>query len=132
MFMRSKFVFFYLAAAVLVISSAASAHHGSAAYETTKSITVKGTVTSFEFVNPHVRFYMDVKDDKGSVEHWQGEMGPPSMLTHRGWGRTSLKPGDEIAVTGHPSKNGSTSMIVQKVVLSNGEELKMGGGGEEY
>jgi hypothetical protein len=131
--MRGKQMFLFLVfVAVLMTSGTVSAHHGSAAYESSKSVTVKGTVTSFEFVNPHVRFYVDVKDDKGNVEHWSGEMGPPSMLTHRGWGRNSLKPGDEITVTGHPSKNGSPSMIVQKVVLSTGEELKMGGGGEEY
>lgn len=127
-----KMLLFFVILAVGFSSVTASAHHGNAAYEATKSVTVKGTITSFFFVNPHVRFYVDVKDDKGNVEHWQGEMGPPSMLTHRGWTHNSLKPGDEVTVTGHPSKNGTSTMIVQKVVLANGEELKMGGGGEEY
>ncbi len=131
--MRSKLMFIFLVfVAVLVVSDTVSAHHGNAAYEASKSVTVKGTVASFYFINPHVRFYVDVRDDKGNVEQWEAEMGPPSMLTHRGWGRNSLKPGEEVTVTGHPSKNGSTSMIVQKIVLSTGEELKMGGGGEGY
>lgn len=131
--MRIKLMFLlFVLTAGLIVSRPAAAHHGSAAYEPSKSVTLKGTVTEFEFVNPHVRFYIDVRDDKGNTEHWQAEMGPPSMLAHKGWNRNSLKPGDEVTFTGHPAKNGSTSMIVQKVVLSNGEELKMGGNGEEY
>jgi len=131
--MRSKLLsLFTTLVVVLMVSATALAHHGSAAYESTKSVTVKGTVTAFWFINPHTRFYLDVTDDKGNVEHWQGEMGPPTMLAHRGWSKNTLKAGDQITVTGHPGKNGSTSMIVQKIVLSTGEELKSGGGGEEY
>jgi len=132
--MRSKLLsLFAMFAVVLTVSGPVFAHHGNAAYETTISVTVKGTVTAFWFINPHTRFYLDVKDDKGNIEQWQGEMGPPTMLAHRGWGKNSLKPGDQITVTGHRAKNGSNSIIPQRIVLSTGEELLKGGrGGDEY
>ena len=77
--MRAKLgVFVTLAATLLVFSVSTFAHHGNAAYDTGASLTVKGTVTDFRFINPHCQIYFDAKNDKGEVEHWQGELTAPT------------------------------------------------------
>jgi diphthamide biosynthesis methyltransferase len=115
-----------LAAAVglLTLVGTIFAHHGTAAYETTQETTVKGTVTDFEFINPHTLIFLDVKNDKGDVEHWQVDAQSPNQLTRDGWTKNSLKPGDQIAVTGFLAKNHSNILRFLKVVLPNGREIK--------
>lgn len=126
---RSIFPMIVAALAVaLVLPRLAEAHHGQAAYNTTSAVTVVGTVTDFQFVNPHVLIYMDVKNNKGETEKWQGELTSPNHLLRVGWTRSSLKPGDQITMTGYPAKNGATSMWISKILLANGTELKAGGG----
>ncbi len=106
----------------------ASAHHGTANYDTTKSVTVKGPVTDFQFINPHVLIFMEVKDGQGKVQKWQGELTSPNRLTRVGWSKSSIKPGDEITISGYPAKSGSPEIWIQKVVLASGQELQTGGG----
>ena len=117
-----------LIAIFLMGSSAAFAHHGTANYDTTKSITVKGPATSFQFINPHVTISMDVKDDKGKIQNWQGALTSPNRLTRTGWTKDSIKPGDVITISGFPAKSGSPEIWIQKVVLAGGQELDTGGG----
>jgi hypothetical protein len=112
----------------LLGSSTAFAHHGTANYDTTKSITVTGPATSFQFINPHVTIAMDVKDAKGKVQNWQGALTSPNRLTRTGWTKDSIKPGDVITISGFPAKSGSPEIWIQKVVLANGQELDTGGG----
>jgi Family of unknown function (DUF6152) len=82
--MRSKLgVFVPLADTLLVFSISMFAHHGNAAYDTGTSLTVKGTVTDFRFINPHCQIYFDAKNDKGEVEHWQGELTAPTNLAEQ-------------------------------------------------
>ena len=100
------------------------ANHGTAAYETTQETTVKGTVTDFEFINPHTLIFLDVKNDKGYVEHWQVDAQSPNQLTRDGWTKNSIKPGDSIAVTGFRAKNRSNILRFLRVVLSSGREIK--------
>jgi hypothetical protein len=111
-----------------MVSSAAFAHHGTANYDTTKSITVKGPATGFQFINPHVTISMDVKDDKGKIQNWQGALTSPNRLTRTGWTKDSIKPGDVITISGFPAKSGSPEIWIQKVVLASGQELDTGGG----
>jgi hypothetical protein len=115
-----------LAAAVglLTLVGPIFAHHGTAAYETTQETTVKGTVADFEFINPHTLIFLDVKNEKGDVEHWQVDAQSPNQLTRDGWTKNSLKPGDQIAVTGFRAKNHSNILRFLKVVLPNGREIK--------
>ena len=82
----------------------------------TKTITVKGVVTGFEFVNPHVEIYWDAKDDSGTTQKWQGELTSPNRLTRVGWTKSSIKPGDTITISGYPTKSGSHEIWIQKVV----------------
>jgi diphthamide biosynthesis methyltransferase len=100
------------------------AHHGTAAYETTQETTVKGTVTDFEFINPHTLIFLDVKNDRGDLEHWQVDAQSPNQLTRDGWTKNLLKPGDQIAVIGFRAKNHSNVLRLLKVVLPNGREIK--------
>ena len=88
-----------------------------------KWVTLKGTVTSFDWTNPHSYVYLDVKDDKGNVEKWTSEGGSPLMLTRYGWNRNIIKKGDQVTVSGHPAKDGSKFMRLEKLVLPNGQEL---------
>jgi hypothetical protein len=108
---------------VLLASGLLFAHHGTSAYDTTKLITVKGTVSDFQFNNPHVMISVDAKDDKGKVETWVSEANSPNVLTRHGWDRDIIKKGDQITVMGYRPKNGAKTLRLQKVVLSNGQEL---------
>jgi len=109
--------------ALLLISYPLLAHHGASAYDTAKPTTVKGTVTDYQFINPHVMISVEVTDDKGKTETWIGEANSPNVLSRHGWSRDMIKKGDQITLSGNPGKNGSKTLRLQKVVLSNGQEL---------
>jgi hypothetical protein len=111
---------------LLIVSAPLFAHHGTASYDTSKTITVKGTVTDFQFMNPHVLIFLDVKDDNGNLQKWQGELTSPNHLARVGWTRSSLKPGDQITLSGFPAKSGAGSMWISKVVLADGKALDTG------
>ena len=119
-----------LAVAMLILLgySVAFAHHGTANYDTTKSVTVKGSVSSFQFINPHVIISLDVKNEKGIVTNWQGGLTSPNHLMRSGWTRDTLKTGDVISMSGFPAKSGAPEMWIQKVVLASGEQLDTSGG----
>ena len=105
------------------------AHHGDAGYDTSKMVSVRGTVTDYQFINPHVEISLNVKGEDGSAESWQAEMNGPSILARAsGWNRNTLKPGQEIIVEGHRAKNGLKVIRVEKVSLPDGTELCPKGG----
>ena len=79
------------------------AHHAaSTKYDEKKPVTLKGSVTKVEWLNPHVYFYIDVKDSNGNVVNWAVENAPPNVLYRRGWGKDALKIGDMVTVEGFP------------------------------
>lgn len=93
-------------------------------YDMGRSVTVKATVTDFQWANPHVMIYADAKDDKGVVEKWSIELrGNPNVVAKAGWNKDTIKPGDALTFVGHPGKDGSRSMRLETVVLPNGMEL---------
>jgi len=107
-----------------LISAPLLAHHGEANYDTEKTVSVKGTVTAFEFVNPHVQISLDVKNDKGEIEKWVGEARSPAMLSrYGGWDKNTIKVGDVITFYGHRTKNGTPFMRLEKIVMADGKEL---------
>jgi hypothetical protein len=112
----------------LLGSGVAFAHHGTANFDTTKSVTVKGQVTSFQFINPHVTIALDVKDDRGNVQNWQGALTSPNHLMRSGWTRETLKLGEVITISGFPAKTGAPEIWIQKVVVASGETLDTSGG----
>jgi len=119
---------FALLIGLMTLASVAFAHHGTANYDTSKTVTVKGAVTDFQFINPHVIIAMDGKDETGKTQKWQGELTSPNRLSRAGWTKSSVKPGDTISISGYPSKSGSPEIWIQKVTLASGEDLPTGGG----
>lgn len=107
---------------LLAVVTVAFAHHGLAAFDTTKVIAVKGTVVEFHFVNPHCVVEFQVKDDKGGVHKWNGEMTSPAHL--HGWTATSLEAGNTVTVSGYRAKSGAYYMWITNLKSSNGTELK--------
>ena len=94
-------------AGVLLLSVPLSAHHGGAAYDTDKTITVKGTVTDYIWANPHVFVKVDVKDDSGNVAHWIVEAQNPVSMMQISWTKNTFKAGDQVEIDAMPAKNGN-------------------------
>ena len=120
---KTAFVF-GLTLVFLVACGQVSAHHGSSNYDLSKSVSVKGTITEFNFINPHSAIHLQAKDDKGNDEQWLIEADSPNNLARAGWTRESLKPGDQVTIVGNRLKDGSKVMRLQKVIFSDGKELK--------
>ena len=124
-----KQAFFGVFFAVLILFGVSlAAHHGAASFDTTKELTLKGTVTEWIWANPHCFLKFDAKDDTGTVRNWAVEVSNPTDMTRLGWARTSFKFGDEVTVTLQPVKNGAPVGRLRRVVLPNGETLGTGGG----
>ena len=124
--MRNKLLVFPATAIFLLLSLGRStlAHHGFVSwYDMSRTVSVKGTVTSFDWTNPHAYIYLDVKNEKGAVEKWSIELGALAMLARAGWRRDTLKDGDEITAIGNPAKDGKPTMHLAKIVLASGQEL---------
>jgi hypothetical protein len=98
-------------------------HHGNAAYDEKNPVTLKGTVTEFEWANPHSQIYFDVKDVKGDVVHWACETLSPGKLVRAGWSKDVVKPGDQITITLIPSKSGALVGLLHKLVFADGRTL---------
>jgi hypothetical protein len=117
---------FALAAVLVALSlgGRAVAHHSFAAtFDASKAIRVTGTLAKIEWTNPHIYFYVDVKDDKGAVVRWACESGAPGALSRRGFKRSLLKLGDELIVDGYQAKNGANLMDARRVTLPDGQIL---------
>jgi len=121
---RNRVLAFLAAAAgVLIPFVPLSAHHGSAAFESGKSIVMKGTVTRWFWANPHCFLSYDVKDESANITHWVAETSNPPDMVNRGWSKETFKPGDEVTVTVEPVKNGRPAGRLLQVVLPNGKTL---------
>jgi hypothetical protein len=121
-----------LVAGVGLIGGAAPlfAHHSFAAeFDSNKSITVEGTVTQIEWMNPHARFYVDAKDASGRTINWEFEMGSPNVLQREGWTRHSMKAGDHVIVGGFLAKDGSHLVNAHDVKLADGSKVFAGSSG---
>jgi hypothetical protein len=110
---------------LLLIVPSLRAHHGLAAFDTTHTVKMQGTVTDFQWINPHAYIYADLKDDKGKVANWKLEMGSLGMLTRfGGWTPTTVKRGDQVTVQGFRAKDGSAYMSLGKIWLPDGRALE--------
>jgi len=115
----------WVAAGVLAAATPMLAHHSfSAEYDGAKRVTLKGIVSKVDWMNPHVYFYIDVKDDSGAITNWALEMGPPNGLQRSGWTRNTMKVGDEVIVDGTLAKDGSKQANARSVIMaSTGKKL---------
>ncbi len=108
------------------------AHHSFAAeFDDKKPVSLKGSVTKIEWLNPHVWLYLDVKDESGAVAHWQCEGGAPNGLTRQGWSKNTLKPGDEIHIEGFRAKDATNTCNSRSVKLPDGRTVFVGNAAED-
>ena len=116
--MRARRLAFAVVAASLLATAAPLSAHHAWRVDRSRLVTIKGSVTSFAFSNPHVHVYFDVKDANGSVEKWSAGGASPNRLSRSGWTRDTLKPGDEISVNGYPARDGSYVLRFESVALA--------------
>ena len=127
--MKTGFLGVFVAAVGLMgLSVPLAAHHGAASFDTTRELTLKGSVTEWIWANPHCFLKFDAKDETGTVRNWAVEVSNPTDMTRLGWARTSFKGGDEVTVTLQPVKSGAPVGRLRSVILPNGQTLSSGGG----
>jgi hypothetical protein len=120
--MRVKWAVAAAGLGLIVSAVPVLAHHSfGAEYDAKQPVTLKGTVTKFEWTNPHARFYIDVKDENGKVTNWNLELASPNVLGRQGWTRHSLNIGDVITVTGSRAKDGAQMANAARVTLADGK-----------
>jgi len=119
--------FAILAAGILAGANALLAHHSFSMFDTTKSTTLTGTVSKFEWTNPHAYIEIDVPEGNG-VKHWSVELGSPSILMKSGWTFKALKHGDKITVQISPLRTGETGGLLVQATLQDGRVLGNGPG----
>jgi hypothetical protein len=125
--MRVKFYSLVAGLGLLATAAPMMAHHSfTAEYDASKPVTLTGTVTKVEWMNPHARFYIDVKDDSGTVTNWELELGSPNALMRLGWTRHSLDTGQVVTVEGSLAKDGSKLANARKVTLADGRKVFAG------
>ena len=128
--MRGRLGILVAAAGLLISGGPILAHHSFAAeYDANQPLTLKGTVTKIEWTNPHARFYISVKDEKGTLTDWNLELASPNGLVRNGWTRTSLNVGDEVTVQGSAARDGSKMANVRLVTLADGRQVFAGSSG---
>jgi len=119
--MRAYIISSLVVVSALLVGNQATAHHSFAAeFDRNKPVTLTGIVTKVDWTNPHVWFYVNVKDKAtGKVNNWGAEMGPPHMLQAQGWRRETLKVGEEVTIKGSLAKNGSNRLNASSVTLTS-------------
>jgi hypothetical protein len=118
--------------ALLAISCmGAQAHHSGAMFDQSKVTNISGTVTEFNWQNPHATFRVDVIGEGGRASSWAVEMGSPNNLMRQGWKRSSLKTGDKVTVTVNPLRDGKPGGLFVSIVLADGTRLGSSLPGEE-
>jgi hypothetical protein len=115
-------------AGLLLMPHWVQAHHGWLDFDSSREVTLEGTVTDFHFVNPHCVVEFSVMDGKGQVQKWQGEFSNPNQLAKRGWTASSLETGDKLIIAGNPAKNNSLAIHVTRIHLPNGQDFPINDG----
>jgi hypothetical protein len=118
-----------LGGAALAVAGAASAHHSFAVFDMSTQKTIEGTVSDFQWTNPHTWTWVDVKGDDGSVTKYGFEGMSPNFLGRRGWSKNTLKPGDHVKIVYAPLKSGEPGGTFLHATLQDGTEMVMFGGG---
>ena len=124
--MKIKLLILALGFAIVAAAAPLLAHH-SWPVDTGREVTVKGTVTGYNWTNPHVMIGLNVETANGKMEKW--DVGGPSTarMSGNGWNNTTLKPGDVITAMGYRFSDGQNILRLQKIVMSNGKEMLLYG-----
>ena len=110
--------------ALLMSAVPVLAHHSfSTQYDIAKPVEMKGAITKVEWTNPHARFYIDVRDEKGEVTNWNFEMASPNVLVRNGWKPNTLKIGDQVTVGGYLARTAPRMAIAGAITDANGRPL---------
>jgi hypothetical protein len=126
-----KTILAILIASILAAPAALLAHHSFAAeFDGTKAIRLTGALTKIEWANPHIYFYLDVKDENGQLVTWTCEAGAPGALSRRGFKKGDLRLGDTIIVDGYRAKDGSRLADARRVTLPDGRILSGASAGD--
>lgn len=112
--------------ALLLYGISTTAHLGNAEFDLTQSVSLKATIADFIWSNPHSVIFFDVRSAGGKATRWSCETAQPALLHRAGWTKDSLKPGDQVTLVVHPAKNGKPVGYLERVILANGDELKLG------
>jgi len=124
------FLFLILAIGIAIFSGPVMAHHGSSVYDS-KLTTYKGTVTDFQFMNPHTEIWFVVTGTDGKAEKWTAEAPSLTTMARLGWNKTIFRPGDQVTFVGNVAKSGAKIIRLRKVVFPNGKETVLDRG-EDY
>jgi hypothetical protein len=115
---KSGIISFLIALSLLSAPGALLAHHGSAIYDESKAVVVKGVVSDWVWANPHCLLEFDVKNDKGESVHWTAEVSNPPDMVARGWSRKMFKVGDEVTIWMIVAKNGEPVGRIARVTVN--------------
>ena len=121
---RNLFIFLFLASGLIGLGKPVLAHHSEAAeYDSSKPVKVTGILTKVEWQNPHIWFYVDVKDEQGKVTNWGFSGGPPGVLQRRGISKSAIKIGEVVVVEGFRARDGSNNASGGKVTFADGRSV---------
>jgi hypothetical protein len=129
--MTMKFVGLVAGLGLFCLAAPLAAHHSwTAEYDGNKPVTVKGVVAKVEWTNPHTHFYIEAKDEKGTVTTWNFEMASTLSLERGGWSRKTLQVGDQVTIGGFGGKAVTTRAVASSITTADGRALFVGKPGQ--